>query len=152
MAIPFADKTITLFNSYTELDEFNKIKTKWSSYVFIGNALFKKQQQTKISDTVVLEGDYYLAQSPYDSNYCPFYEWDALEDKSGRFTVQNGDIIVMGSFDVPIPDNSNPIAELKKTYPWILDVAFTSKTAEANISKEFTDEYDDLRHFFWSGE
>lgn len=152
MAIPFAEKTITVFNSYTVLDEYNKTKTKWTSYVFSGNSLFKKQQKTKISDKVVLEGDYYIAQAPYDDNYCPFYEWVALEDKTNKFTVQNGDIVVMGNFDIMIPDNSNPISELKKLYPGIIDIAFTSKTAESNISDEFNDEYDDLRHFFWSGE
>ena len=149
MRIPFADKTITVYNSFIVKDEYGKNQLYWTSFVFKNNCIFKKTQQSKYSNMVGMDGDIFTAQAPNNDNYLDYFDWGKLQldEINNYFTVQNGDIIVLGEIAIEIPLHSNPHIEIKKIYPNIGDRMFKAKTAQVNISKELTR----TSHFQWAG-
>lgn len=158
--IPFGDTTITVFNSYQKTDAYNKIKTFWSLYV-IENAVYKKSENVKISGMVTIESDYYVAQSPNDTQYLNEKDWlehartqpnDIIQN---YFTAKTGDFIVKGEIRDNIPEGYEPksyLTTLKNEdgtlkYPNLSSYSFTSQSAMENRNPLLKE----LGHFSWKG-
>ncbi len=146
--IPFGDKTITIFNKYTFLDEYNKTQSRWTSYVAT-DGIYKVKRNTVFQEGVMMESESVVAKIPNNDDYVSFEEWIELPelDRESKFTVENGDLIVLGDKAIDVPSGSSPLIELKKVYPQISSISFTAKIAQANISSELSE----TSHFRWEG-
>ncbi|MFI3228338.1 MAG: hypothetical protein R3Y09_13180 [Clostridia bacterium] len=140
--IPFGNQTVTLYNKFTFLNQFNKEQDGWTSYV-LHNCLFKKAQETKVSSNVSLQGDFYVVKAPNNDDYLPYRQWVETTSVGDKFTVQDGDVLVLGELVAEIAEGSTPSIDLKD----LTDKMFTAKTAQVRVSPEL----ERTSHFYWAG-
>ena len=101
---PFAwwDKTITIYN---KLVDPTTQRVSWYRTV-VKNCFWKCVNNTYIigragvsSTGIQLDTKDIVCRIPQDKRFVEKREWKALADKSNRFTLANGDIIVLGEVD-----------------------------------------------------
>lgn len=85
------DKTITIFNKIVASDG----KVSWQSTV-IENCFWKYINSTKYVDNVKMQTKEVICRIPEQDNYVPYLTWKDLADKTGSFTLRNGDFVVYG--------------------------------------------------------
>ena len=97
------NKTITLFNKYTDMQEK---KTVWYRFV-IANVFFKNTASETLSGNNVYYADNFVVRIPKNSRYMPYAEWEKLDsnEKEKYFTVSTGDLILLGSVETDINEN-----------------------------------------------
>ena len=89
------DKTITLYNKYEDPDSG---KINWFRFVLTDCFVKRINKKVTVND-VLLQTKETVVRVPENEAYIPPYEWAQIEDKSERFTLQSGDLIVFGEVD-----------------------------------------------------
>ncbi len=114
--IPFADTAITIYNKYQYLNINGKLMTEWKRSIIPNCLRITKANNISFNGTVV--SAYALnVQIPMFEEYIEPYDWANLlnEEMENRFTVQNGDLIVLDEVDDEVDDFS-VIEDIEKKY------------------------------------
>lgn len=104
---PWWDKTVTIYNKY--VDPTNQ-RTSWFRTVVHNcfwkaeNIMFSMGRYGVSTIGVLTENKTIICRIPQSENYVGKREWKELEDKSGKFTLADGDIIVLGEVSDTIDD------------------------------------------------
>lgn len=112
--IPFADKTITLYNRREGKDTNGRTVVTWQRTVLTGCSWTRRTFRTLDNGTVRV-GETLVCKIPESTTYLPPDKWAALGDPAGYFTLWVGDVIVCGD----VPDEIGPTlteVELRKRY------------------------------------
>lgn len=106
---PFAwwDKTLTIYNK--SIDPTNQ-RVSWNRTV-LKNCFWKYTSEIYIvghsgltSRGVILETNEVICRIPQDKRYVSAKAWKSLTDKSNKFTLAYGDILVLGDVEDVIDD------------------------------------------------
>lgn len=98
--------------------------TKLTEYIRtqIRNVHWYSDQKTSVDQAGVHSADVYKiripAESVEDIQFIDCSEWRRLEDRTGYWTIQNGDMIVKGLVD----DDIKQASDLLKKYPYVARV------------------------------
>jgi hypothetical protein len=87
--------TITVFNKYE--DPATRLIT-WHKTV-IPNCFWKNTGNKIVVGETTLETDTTICRVPLHPAFLEKYLWDAIEEKSEKFTLSPGDIIIRGDID-----------------------------------------------------
>ena len=104
---PWWDKTVTIYNKY--VDPTNQ-RTSWFRTVVHNcfwkaeNIVFSMGRYGVSTIGVLTENKTIICRIPQSENYVGKSGWKELEDKSGKFTLADGDIIVLGEVSDTIDD------------------------------------------------
>lgn len=95
--IPFADKTVTLYNKCSGQDENGRTTTTWFRHVLTGCFWFE-EFRTVVVGTVEQRVHDITCQIPGNNTYLPYASWasDGV-DRTKFFTLSPDDIIVLGT-------------------------------------------------------
>lgn len=93
------DTTLTLYNKYTD----SKGEIFW--YMTVLKDCFWKYtgEEVRVNDSVLSTKDT-ICRIPKNSDFLERYEWEQLEDKTSRFTLGRGDILVRGEVEDTIDE------------------------------------------------
>lgn len=94
------DSTITLYNNYKDPETQKETWYKTS----LNDCFWKDVGQELKTSNEVLVSNSIICRIPCNENFMPKSDWDALEDKTGKFTISTKDIIVFGEADDVIND------------------------------------------------
>lgn len=86
------DKTVTVYNRY----EATTGEVTWHRTAIV-NAVVKNTGELVIIGNIAIDTAKVTCRIPKDTRFLPKHVWDALTDKSGKFTLAPGDIIVFGA-------------------------------------------------------
>jgi len=131
--LPFADKTITLYNRI-EFDDVitNKTNTAWHRTVLNGCTWSKSLQALQVGN-IEISSDDYVVKIPQSTKFVE--KWDykklSLEEQKTFFTGDIGDIVILGVAEEEIAINGS-VTGLKSKYEGrILTVkGFSNNTGE----------------------
>ena len=99
MQVEYWNKTITVYNKYEDSDGLI------TYYRRVLHDCFWKETNNKVSvSNVTLQSNNHIIRIPQSADYLPPAEWQALADKTGKFTLQTGDIIVKGDIAFEIDE------------------------------------------------
>ena len=85
------NQTITVYNKFEDANR----KIYWYSTV-LENCFWKYEHEKVIVGETALVTDSTKCRIPKNENFIEKYLWNELEDKSTKFTVGPGDIIILG--------------------------------------------------------
>ena len=99
---PWWDKTITIYNKYVD-----PTTQRVSWYRTVVKNCFWKAQNLYVSigryglsaQGIVTENKEIICRIPKNTHFLEKREWRELADKTTRFTLANGDIIILGQVD-----------------------------------------------------
>ena len=99
---PFAwwDSTITIYNKF--IDPTTQ-RVSWYRTV-VENCFWKNVNGVYYKGKLEVEVKQIICRIPQNENYVNKREWKELQNKSERFTLANGDIIVLGEVDDTIDE------------------------------------------------
>lgn len=127
--LPFATRTITLYNRYCGKDEYGKTLTIWVRHI-VESCCFGKSDKAITVGNVTIGSDDCIVQIPEDSDYLEPWEWASLPDEklAGHFTVNVGDVVIGGEVADEIATSETPSALLQK----YAGISFTANFAANN--------------------
>lgn len=116
---PWWDKTITVYNK--SIDPTTQ-RVSWYSTT-VENCFWKYVNGTRVikAQNLVLDIKEIICRIPENENFLKKYDWDKLADKTGKFTLDTGDIIVLGEVEDVIDEytsgkrSTDIIAKYKKS-------------------------------------
>lgn len=95
-------------------------KDEWFKHTLY-NIPYKKEQITSVNGTTVSLGEIYTVLLPFNELYLPYFDWRNLDDKSTRYTVNQGDLIFLREVKEDI--NADSVVKLKTAYkPYVCEV------------------------------
>ena len=89
------NETITIYNRYQTLVS-GKTTTKWNKTV-LTDCFFGHQKNQVVDGLTIVSSNTFIVRIPANSDYLSPEAYYALATKTGKFTVNKGDIIVRGS-------------------------------------------------------
>lgn len=104
---PWWDKTVTIYNKYVDP---TTQRTSWYRTVVHNcfwkaeNIMFSMGRYGVSTIGVLTENKTIICRIPQSKKYVSRREWQALENKSGKFTLADEDIIVLGEVSDTIDD------------------------------------------------
>lgn len=123
------NNTITLYNKYVDAD--NKIY--WYRHV-INDCFYKHTVDKIVVGETTIASNSTICRIRVSDDYINKGEWNELDDKSSKFTLSSGDIIIAGEVDFEVDEytkgkrSSDLIAKYKE-YPG----CFTVETVNINV-------------------
>lgn len=93
--IPFADKTVTLYNRRDDKDDNGRTIVTWRRTALAGCSWTRRTVRGLDNGTAKI-GETLICKIPESPAYLPPDIWAGLEDVEGYFTLWAGDIIVCG--------------------------------------------------------
>ena len=129
------NETITIYNRYQTLVS-GKTTTKWNRTV-LSDCFFGHQKNQTVDGLTIVSSNTFIVRIPANSAYLSPEEYYALATKTGKFTVNKGDIIVRGSVTDTLADNDSGSALLTKYF----GRAFTVNRAVDNSKLTYTGHY-----------
>ena len=94
------DKTVTVYNKYK--DPTTAVVT-WHSTKIAGCFWKDVGVKLEVGNTSIVTSDI-ICRIPKQASYLSPFDWYELQDKSGAFTLKQGDIIVLGEFNDEIDE------------------------------------------------
>lgn len=144
--LPFLwwDKTITVFNKY--VDPTNQ-RVTWYKTVIKNcfwkavNNLYNMGRYGMSTVGVQLEVKQIICRIPKNKRYVDKRTWINLSDKSGHFTLANGDIIILGEVDDIIDEyvsgkRSNDIRTKYKEFDACLEIEAYVDNVQTGVGLE----------------
>lgn len=105
---PNYNKTITIYNKYKENG-----KEAWHKTV-LPNCFFKCETHTSFAGTKASKSNTYTVRIPNNTKYCPPNKFTNIV---GCFTLQEGDLIVLGACDDDITgERGNTATDVMQRY------------------------------------
>ena len=89
------DATLTIYNKYEDPDT-NLVS--WYKAI-VNNCFWKYQGDKVVIGQTILESNTTICRIGKSNNFVEKHVWNQLEDKSSKFTLAIGDIIIKGSVD-----------------------------------------------------
>lgn len=111
-AIPFANDTVTVYNGVRSVGG-GRTGLSWHRRVIDG-CRWGVEVYFNEKGGATAPGAKVLIDIPSDTDFVSRGEWDALEDKTGKFTLAAGDIAVLGIAEDEISGAVTPDALLAK--------------------------------------
>lgn len=111
--IPFASRTVTLYNRRAALGEDGRTLTVWQRRVLAGCSWICAHESVR-EGTVLRRTRSVVCRIPASKDYVAPDVWDGLEDTAGRFTLAPGDILVCGEASEEIGRDIDSAQLLKK--------------------------------------
>lgn len=106
------ESTITLLNKLKRKDSATNTDIWYKT--FLTECQFKKTAISNISGKIVSMGQQFTILIPFTGKYLPYKEWKALEDKTGYYTLNSNDIIILGIVEENVTDKN--IVSIKNDY------------------------------------
>ena len=138
---PWWDKTITIYNKYVD-----PTTQRISWYRTVVNNCFWKAQNLMFSMGrygvstvgVVTENKTIICRIPQDRRFLEKREWRELADKTTRFTLANGDIIILGRIEEDIDEytpgkRSNDLIAQYKEYDACLEIDTYTNNVQTGV-------------------
>lgn len=104
---PWWDKTITIYNKYvdptTQRISWYRTVVNNCFWKYV-NTLYNMGRYGMSTVGVQLEVKNVVCRIPKDRRFLDKQAWKALSDKTGRFTLANGDMIFLGRIDEEIDE------------------------------------------------
>lgn len=88
------DKPITIYNKYT--DTSTRVTTWYKTQITDPICFWKNVGDKTVVGSVTVDTASIICRIPQSSKYVTVKEWNELADKSKNFTLQQGDIVVLG--------------------------------------------------------
>ena len=85
------DKTVTIYNKIVASSGM----ISWQSKVLSG-CFWKYINNVTYVNNVKMETKEVICRVPESEDYLSLEDWLSAEDKTGKFTLQNGDIVILG--------------------------------------------------------
>lgn len=97
LPFPWWDKTITIYNKVVDP---TTQRVSWYRTV-VSDCFWKNVNDTYTikASNILLETKSIICRIPEDERYADKATWKTLSDKSNRFTLANGDIIILGEVE-----------------------------------------------------
>ena len=143
---PFAwwDKTVTIYNKVVDP---TTQRISWYSTVVTNcfwkyvNTLYNMGRYGMSTVGVQLEVKNVVCRIPKDERYVDKRAWDELKDKSGHFTLANGDIIVLGEVTDTIDEytsgqRSNDLLTKYKAYDACIEIESYVNDVQTGVGLE----------------
>ena len=120
------ETTITLLNRLKRKDSVTNTDI-WYKTV-IKDCVYKKERVTNIDGTTVSVGQQFIILIPFSNSYVPYKDWAKLEDKTGLYTLNMGDIIVLDEVNEDVTDKN--VITIKNDYtPYSCEVRSIEEVA-----------------------
>ena len=129
------NETITIYNRYQTLVS-GKTTTKWNRTV-LSDCFFGHQKNQTVDGLTIVSSNTFIVRIPANSAYLSPEAYYALDTKTGKFTINKGDIIVRGNVPDVLADNDSGSALLTKYF----GRAFIINRAVDNSKLEYTGHY-----------
>lgn len=108
------NEKVTILNRWRRSDSGQNLD-RWFKYV-IDDCVWYTDSARSAGGSAVYIGTYITILIPFHDDFVPYVEWKKLNDKSGIFTVSNGDYLILG--DVPEEiDASNVVSVVEEYQP-----------------------------------
>ena len=111
--LPFAYATVTLYNRIETTDVNGRTKISWKCTVLSGCFWTRKTVRSLVNGVAQL-GETLKCRINASPAYADPASWQTLEDRTDRFTLSTGDIIVYGAVQDEIGDNFSESALRQK--------------------------------------
>lgn len=106
------ESTITLLNKLKRKDSSTNTDIWYKT--FLTGCQFKKTAISNISGKIVSMGQQFTILIPFTGKYLPYKEWKELEDKTGYYTLNSNDVIILGIVEEDVTDKN--IVSIKNDY------------------------------------
>lgn len=144
LPFPWWDKTITIYNKYVdpETQRVTWYKTIIKNCFWkAANTIYNMGRFGMSTVGIQLETKTITCRIPKDKRYVTKRTWSTLTDKSGKFTLANGDIIVLGEVDDVIDDytpgqRSTDLLSKYKVYDECLEIEAYADNVRTGIALE----------------
>lgn len=94
------DKTITIYN---RIQDATTGRVTWNRCVLSG-CFWKYVNTVNYVNNVKMETKDVICRIPKSDKYIPLEIWKILDDFTDKFTLRNGDIIILGDIDEEVDD------------------------------------------------
>ena len=141
---PWWDKTVTIFNKYvdptTQRVTWYKTVVK-NCFWKASNDIYNMGRYGMSTVGIQLETKTITCRIPKDKRYVDKRKWSELSNKNGKFTLANGDILVLGNVDDVIDDytagqRSTDLLSKYKVYDECLEIDRYSDNVRTGIALE----------------